>query len=227
MIFTTLLIDLDETLYPPGCGVWEAISDRIEHYIHHRLGVPLEEVHYLRRSLFQQYGTTLRGLQATREVDTDDFLRYVHDVPLGSLIQPDPELHQALLRYPQRRLIFTNADRMHAQRVLTQLGLASVFAGIIDIHDLAPYCKPMPEAYQTALRLAGEPDPARVVFVDDSPRNLAGARAAGLYTVQVGSPKPGVQHPESGAHLYVASLKDLPSVLAPGGKPPDSNEETP
>jgi putative hydrolase of the HAD superfamily len=227
MFFTTLLIDLDETLYPAGCGVWEAIADRIEQYMHLRLGVPREEIPALRRSLFHEYGTTLRGLQATREVDSADFLRFVHDVPLDSMIQPDLELHDVLLRYPQRRMVFTNADRRHAKRVLAHLQMDSIFAGIIDIWDIAPYCKPMPEAYHAALRLAGEPDPARVVFIDDSPRNLAGARAAGLYTVQVGSPKTGFQQSDSGAHCHIARLNDLLSVLAPGDELRQPRKEIP
>lgn len=221
MHFTTLLIDLDKTLYPAGCGVWEAIAERMDRYIHQRLGVPLHEVVALRRSLYQQYGTTLRGLQATREVDTDDFLRYVHDIPLAPMIRPDPILRQVLLGYPQRRLIFTNANRSHAERVLEHLQMDGIFAGIIDIYDIAPYCKPMPEAYQTALKIAGEPDPARVVFIDDSPRNLAGARSLGLFTVQVGSPKSGFQHPEPAAHLQIERLIDLPRVLSPNGTPQD------
>jgi pyrimidine 5'-nucleotidase len=187
----------------------------MEQFLHLRLGIPIAEIPALRRSLYQQYGTTLRGLQATREVDVDDFLCYVHDVPLGAMLQPDPALRQMLLRYPQRRWIFTNADRSHAQRVLAQLQLDNVFEGIIDIYDVAPACKPMPEAYQAALRLIGEPDPARVVFIDDSPRNLAGARAAGMYTVQVGCPNSGFQHPASEAHLQVARISELPGVLPP------------
>lgn len=215
MQFTTLLIDLDETVYPASCGVWEAISVRMEAYMHHRLNLPLEQIPTIRKELYQQYGTTLRGLQVTRHIDEHEFIDYVHDVPLERFLQPDAELRAVLERYPQRKLIFTNADRNHAGRVLTRLELQGCFAGIIDIYDIAPYCKPMDEAYQTALRLAGETDPSTCVFIDDSPRNLAAARALGLYTIQVGLPKPGYQHPEAGAHARIARLSDLPSILDP------------
>ncbi len=216
MQYSTILIDLDETVYPAACGVWEAIQERMERYMHERLNLPLEEIPHVRKTLFQQYGTTLRGLQMTRHVDERDFLDFVHDVPVDQLLRPDPELREVLLRYPQRKIIFTNADRTHAGRVIRQVGLEGCFDGVIDIYDIAPYCKPMPEAYQIALRLAGETEPGQCVFIDDSPRNLAGARAVGLATVQVGLPKPGYVHPEANTDLHIARLSDLPAVIPPG-----------
>lgn len=215
MPFRTLFIDLDETVYPAACGVWEAIAARMDQYIYEQLAIPREEIVSLRQSLFHQYGTTLRGLQETRGVDMVKFLDFVHDVPVADLLQPDPELRTVLMGYPQRKVIFTNADRGHAARVIAQLGLEGCFDLVIDIYDLAPNCKPMREAYQTAMRLTGETDPAQCVFIDDSPRNLSGARAAGMFTVQVGSPKAGFQHPDGVAHARIARLHDLPQVLPP------------
>ena len=216
MRYTTLLIDLDETVYPSACGVWEAISERMELYMHERLQLDWADIPHIRTELYQQYGTTLRGLQVTRHIDERDFIDFVHAVPLDTLLQPDPGLREVLLRYPQRKIIFTNADKNHARRVIERVGLTGCFDGMVDIYDIAPYCKPMPEAYQTAVRLAGETNPERCVFIDDSPRNLSAARALGIYTIQVGRPKTGFQHPESGAHAQIERLVDLPCVLDPG-----------
>ena len=214
MQYTTLLIDLDDTVYSSTCGVWDAISQRMEQYMHERLNLPWEEIPGLRKQLYQTYGTTLRGLQVTRHVDEREYIDYVHDVPIDRLILPDPGLREMLQRYPQRKIIFTNADRKHAGRVIRQLQLEGCFESIIDIYDIAPYCKPMPEAFQAALRLSGETCSERCIFIDDSPRNLAAARALGFYTVQVGLPKPGYQHPPSDSHAQIARLIDLPDVLA-------------
>lgn len=215
MRYTTLLIDLDETLYPASCGIWDAIKKRMEQYMHERLNLPLEEIPGLRRQLYETYGTTLRGLQMTRHVDERDYIDYVHDVPVDQMIFPDPALREMLLRYPQRKLIFTNADRKHAGRVIRQLGLEDCFDGIIDIYDIAPHCKPMPEAYQAALRLSGETRSDQCIFIDDSPRNLAAARDLGFFTVQVGQPKPGFHHPPAASHQQITRLIDLPDVLDP------------
>lgn len=215
MSYSTLFIDLDETVYPTACGVWEAISRRMEQYMHDRLNLSWEEIPDLRKNLYQQYGTTLRGLQVTRRIDEREYVDYVHNVPLEQFLTPDPELKSVLQLYPQRKVIFTNADRNHAHRVMRILGISDCFEDMIDIFDLSPYCKPMREAFAIALERAGESAPHSCVFIDDSPHNLAGARAFGLDTIQVGSPKPGYRHPESQAHAQIARLKDLPQVLDP------------
>ena len=215
MSYSTFFIDLDETVYPTSCGVWEAIEERMERYMHERLGIPLAEIPAMRKALFQEYGTTLRGLQMTRHVDEHEFVDYVHDVPVDRLLRPNPALRQVLLRYPQRKIIFTNADRNHANRVIQVVNLAGCFEGIIDILDLSPYCKPMPESFEIAMRLAGEEDPGRCVFIDDSPRNLEAGREFGFYTIQVSESKTGLQPAPSQAHACITHLSELPSVLDP------------
>ncbi|HEX7973751.1 MAG TPA: pyrimidine 5'-nucleotidase [Anaerolineales bacterium] len=184
--FTTIFFDLDDTLYPGGNGLWDAIRGRMGRYMWERLGLPKEDVPALRRSYYKTYGTTLRGLQIHHRVDVDDYLDYVHAVPLENYLQPAPELHGMLLSLPQGKWVFTNADANHARRVITVLGIGDCFEGIIDIRANAFNCKPEAVAYQTALALAGERDPRRCVLLDDSPGNLAPARQMGFTTVLVG-----------------------------------------
>ena len=81
MPFTTIFFDLDDTLYPSSSGVWKLIKDRMNLYMHLRLEIPRDEIPSLREELFHQYGTTLRGLQATYHIDTKDYLSFVHDIP--------------------------------------------------------------------------------------------------------------------------------------------------
>lgn len=96
----TLFIDLDDTLYPADSGVWQDIRNRIDLYMRDVLGIPAAEVNALRQDLFARYGTTLRGLEASMQVDTADYLRFVHDVPLSRYLTPNPELRQILSGYP-------------------------------------------------------------------------------------------------------------------------------
>lgn len=209
MHFKTLFFDLDDTLYSSENGLWLAIRERMGRYLVERMGFPEEEVPALRRRYFETYGTTLRGLQINHLVDTDEYLAYVHDLPLMEFIQPAPELRELILSLPQPRWIFTNADSAHAGRVLSILGLDGCFTGIIDVRRLGFACKPEPEAYRQALQLAGESDPARCVMFDDSTRNLAPARAMGFTTVLV---HPGAQ-PDPAACLSISSLLDLPQAF--------------
>ena len=208
MPLTTLFVDLDDTVYPPSSGIWPMGTQRIGQYMAERMGLSEEEIPGLRRGLTEQFGTTLRGLQSLYGTDPEDYLAYVHDVPVESCIHPDPDLRDALLHYPQPKIIFTNADIRHAERVLKAMQLSDCFDQIIDIHKIAPACKPQPAAFQSALKAAGWPQPHDCVLVDDAPRNLSAARDLGFYTVQVG-PLP----PCPVAHHSIHRLAELPQVV--------------
>jgi putative hydrolase of the HAD superfamily len=204
----TIFFDLDDTLYPRSSGIWPTIGKRIEQFMHLKLGLSLEEIPALRRCLFKTYGTTLRGLQMDYQIDPHEYLAYVHDIPLEQYIQPDPALRDIISAYSQRKVIFTNADAQHAGRVIQTLGLDDCFEGIIDILDISPYCKPMPEAFQIALRLAGDLRPQECLFIDDNPANLLAAAGLGFHTICVGRPE--LQPDE---FLCIPDLLSLPSVF--------------
>lgn len=183
MKFTTIFFDLDDTLYPPSAGLWKQIKARIGLYMRERMNIPPNEVESLREKYFLQYGTTLRGLQAHHRIDTEDFLAFVHDLPLHEYLAPNPTLRDIIASLPTVNLIFTNADIHHARRVLSALGLSDLFQKIIDVNALAPYCKPMPESFQIAMQAAGETDPSKCVMIDDIQRTTRAAKAQGLFSV--------------------------------------------
>ena len=207
MRFTTFFFDLDDTLYPPSTGVWQEIGGRINRYMCERLGFPADQVEAIREKYFREYGTTLRGLQANFNVDMEDYLAFVHDVPLSRYIQPNPRLRLAIQKLSARKFIFTNADANHARRVLDIVGLQGLFDGIIDVHAIAPYCKPMPQAFQLALEKAGSPPPPLCVLLDDQGRITRAARLLGMYTILVGKENPGAD--ADAALLHLADVPDL------------------
>jgi putative hydrolase of the HAD superfamily len=208
MHYTTIFFDLDDTLYQSSSGLWEVIRSRMSKYMAERLGLPAEKIPSLRRSYYETYGTTLRGLQKHHQVDPNDYLAYVHDIPVETYLEPAPQVRRMLLSLPQQRWIFTNADANHARRVLSVLGLEDCFTGIIDVWAMDFACKPEPEAYHKALQLAGEPHAQNCVLLDDSASNLAQARQMGFTTVLVGSNGP---HPA--AVLSISNLLELPKQL--------------
>jgi putative hydrolase of the HAD superfamily len=210
---STILFDLDDTLYPANNGLWRQIKDRIGLYMSERMGLPAEQVPALRRKYFEQYGTTLRGLEVNHAIDMRDYLAFVHDVPLRDYLKPNPFLRSVLETIPARKFIFTNADVNHAQRVLNLLGLENCFDGIVDVVAIAPYCKPMPESFAIALRLAGESDPQRCAIIDDLPRTTRAARQLGLFSILYGATEP---HPDADATL--ADWAQLPQLLTNGRK---------
>jgi putative hydrolase of the HAD superfamily len=190
MRFSTLFFDLDDTLYPASTGLWPAIKERMNLYMVERLGIPERDVPYIREQYFKMYGTTLRGLEERHGVDRQDFLAFVHDLPLKEYLTPDPVVRRVISSLPTRNVIFTNADLAHARRVLSVLELDDLFEIVVDINALAPYCKPMPEAFAIAMDLADEPDPRKCVVIDDLPRTTRAALQVGMASLLYGCEEP-------------------------------------
>ena len=186
MRFTTIFFDLDDTLYPSNAGLWLAIKNRMNDFMRERMNIPADEIPALREKYYLQYGTTLHGLQKHHQINVDDYLAYVHDLPLGNYLTPNITQRSVIASLPTHNLIFTNADSAHAERVLAALNLRDLFSTIVDVNTVAPYCKPMPEAFDIAMKLAGETDPSRCVMIDDLPRTTRAAKSAGMFSILFG-----------------------------------------
>jgi putative hydrolase of the HAD superfamily len=206
---TTILFDLDETLYPRSTGVMEQIKRKILSYMIERLGLEPDVAEELRLSYLQRYGTSMRGLQIHHAIDADDFLTYVHNLPIEELIQPAPELDEMLGRLPQDKVVFTNASREHAERVLRRLGVRGHFQRILDVRDLEFRSKPNREAYRRACGLLGV-RPEQCMLVEDRAQNIGPAKELGMTTVLVD----GADH-ESADHV-IGAIEDLALILLDG-----------
>jgi putative hydrolase of the HAD superfamily len=89
-----------------------------------------------------------------------------------------------LARLTGRKVIFTNADLGHAERVLNRLGVVDHFEAIFDIHEADFVPKPEPEVYELLIKRFNI-DPKRAVMVEDIARNLQPAARLGMTTVWV------------------------------------------
>lgn len=207
----TLLIDLDDTTYPTSIGVWPILTERVFQYMLNVVGIPKDEIPEKRERLFLEHGTTMRGLNIEYGIDVQDYLQYVHEVDLSQVIEHDYQLKAALSSLPQEKWIFTNASRHHADNVLGLLGITDLFEGVIDVLDTEPWCKPHPEAFEIALKLAGGPEPEETLFVDDLEINLDAARGLGIQTLRVSAVRVESNHP------VISSLVELPNFLLNNG----------
>jgi len=207
------LFDLDNTLYPRSCGLMREIGNRINRYMIERLGFEESEVVRSRDHFLKVWGTTLNALRRHYAVDPDEYLDFVHDIPLEGYIEADPELDRMLGRLELRKAVFTNADAGHARRVLSRAGVLRHFETIIDIHMLDFINKPHPKAYLRAMEFIGA-RPSECVLVEDSLANIRTARDLGMVTVMVGE-----DGPEDGAHYHIRRITDFEGLLR-GGPPP-------
>jgi putative hydrolase of the HAD superfamily len=206
MCIRYLLFDLDDTLYPRQSGVMQNIGNRIRQYIVDHYGLSWEEAAALARRYHDQYGTSMRGLLLHNNLDPDDFLAYVHDFPLDDLLVPNDALNVMLADLPGEKVIFTNADRAHAERVLGKLQIRRHFSRIVDVTAVGYISKPNPEAYTNCLDLLNA-QASECVFIDDAARNLDMAGRLGMTTVLVDGPA------EHSADYHIPTILDLPAVI--------------
>jgi putative hydrolase of the HAD superfamily len=181
----TWLFDLDNTLYPLESGLAMQVSARITDFVVDLTGLPRDESRTLQKRYLVEHGLTLRGLMLNHAVDPDVYHAWLHQVPLECLT-PDAVLAEALARLPGRRLIFTNADEIHAARVLGRLGLGHLFESVFHIGSAAFEPKPAPGTFARIVAAHGL-TPATTAFFDDAAHNLAPAADLGMTTVLVGA----------------------------------------
>lgn len=137
--YDCLLFDLDDTLYSLNSGLAKAVLKNIQDYMVEKLGIERCKIDELSNLLYKNYGTTMAGLRAIGyDFDYDEYHSFVHGrLPYDNL-KPDPVLRSLLLSSPIRKVIFTNADSVHAEKALSKLGLEDCFEGIICFETLNP-----------------------------------------------------------------------------------------
>lgn len=197
--FDSIIFDLDDTLYSSKTGIGQSLKKNIDDFLVEKCGFPVSKASALRVELFKTYGSSLAGLRAIGyDVDPDDYHSYVHGRLPYDLIKPDPQLRSILRSINQRKIIFTNSDRVHAMKALDRLGIADCFEQIICFEtmnfnlskatrpeEIPVILKPSMEAMKIAIEVA-QVDPCRTLFLDDNVKNIAAGKAVGLGTVLVG-----------------------------------------
>ncbi|KAL7601657.1 hypothetical protein Lser_V15G26141 [Lactuca serriola] len=237
--YECLLFDMDDTLYPMSLGLNSACRKNIEEFMLTHLNIDECEVPTMCLDLYREHGTTMAGLKALGyKFDDDEFHALVHGTLPYHTLKPDLVLRNILLSMPQRKIIFTNADKAHAAQVLSRMCLEDCFEGVIcfetlnnnpveepqsmkcsinetdDINRLSSatriICKPALESFQAAAIIANI-DPNKTIFFDDSIRNIATGKAAGFHTVIVGrsSLVPGADHALRSIHNMREALPEL------------------
>lgn len=137
--YDCLLFDLDDTLYPPRTGIQLTCRKNIQEYMAEVLKIDESKVQFMCVDLYKRHGSTMAGLKELGyEFDNDEFHSFVHGKLPYENLSPDPILRSLLLSIPQRKIIFTNSDKVHATKTLSRLGLEDCFEGIICFETLNP-----------------------------------------------------------------------------------------
>jgi pyrimidine 5'-nucleotidase len=211
---TVLLLDFDHTLYPSTLSTLKAVDDRITLYIQTYLGFTPQAADAARVRLWDEYGTTLKGLEELHGVDREHYCDFIHAIEEVHLPPPDPALQAWLARIPHPVYIFTNARMDWAVRGLKAMGLGHLLpddpalsaafrseavaaaeaslprprlGGIFDIAFMDWDGKPNPPGYAKvdAWLRARHGSDIKIHFADDRQDNLETARAHGWGTIWI------------------------------------------
>jgi putative hydrolase of the HAD superfamily len=204
------VFDLDNTLYPASCRLFDQVDRNMGAFICEFLKLDPVEARALQKRYLKEFGTTLRGLMINHECPPERFLEAAHAIDY-SAVQPDPRLDAALERLPGRKLIFTNGSVEHAERVMDRLQVGRHFSGIFDIVAAGYLPKPNLAAYEGLIR-THEIQARRAALIEDLPRNLVPAAELGMTTVLVKTDSEWAQDDAEGDHIHHVT-DDLPAWL--------------
>lgn len=181
------LFDLDNTLHNASASAFRGVNEAMTAYMVQHLGLAEAEADGLRRHYWQRYGATLLGLVRHHGVHAPHFLHHTHLLPgLESQVHGHAHDFAALRRLPGRRIVLTNAPADYTVRVLTALGIAHWFHGVLTIEDMRMFgqWRPKPDTRmlrRTAARL--RVPPTRCTLVEDTLEHQKAARSLGMATV--------------------------------------------
>ena len=177
------IFDLDNTLYSPEEEIFSQIDERMTKFITDKFKINNEEAFNIQKKYFLEYGTTLSGLMKKNNIDSDEFLEFVHDIDLD-ILKPDKKLNKIISNLPGKKFIFTNGSKKHAQNVLKKLEMNAIFDDIYDIKDSNFIPKPNMEAYTTFINKMGI-DVNKSIMFEDIARNLQPAKELGIISVLI------------------------------------------
>jgi putative hydrolase of the HAD superfamily len=179
----TWIFDLDNTLYPASCRLFDQMHVRMGEYVMRRFDVEYVEAKRIQKELYYRHGTTLRGLMVEHGEAPEAFLDHVHDIDY-SPVPHSPDLVKALSNLPGRKLVFTNGTTKHARAVMSRLGVTEHFEAVYDIVDADHIPKPARGPYDKFVTRY-DVDPKTSAFFEDIARNLEVPHAMGMTTVLV------------------------------------------
>jgi putative hydrolase of the HAD superfamily len=179
----TWVFDLDNTLYPASCRLFDQIDVKMGEFVSKLLNVPYAEAKALQKQLYYRHGTTLRGLMQEHGLKPEGFLDYVHNIDY-SPIAADAALATEIERLPGRKLVFTAGTVAHATRAMDRLGITHLFDDVFDIIHADYVPKPQRPPYETFVKRHNV-DTKRSAMFEDIARNLEVPHEMGMVTVLV------------------------------------------
>ena len=233
---STLIFDVDDTLYDVGTGFTDHRNGEIiqQYMVDHFHFPSLEDAKVVRDEYFERYHATAKALTVAQQegrfpanaptFDVRHLADYwANNLDYSLLGPPKTEFKEKLQSCPLTLVAFSNGPRAYVKRVLQALGLFELFGEerLYAVDDVLPHCKPEAAAFEVILQKLGHPPIESCILVEDSMKNIRQAKKLGLKTIlitgksEVGrslsGDRPVATDPSVDCSL--ATIEELPSAL--------------
>jgi putative hydrolase of the HAD superfamily len=179
------IFDLDDTLHNASAHIFPVMNHAMTQYIMDSLNLEEATAHELRQHYWQIYGATLKGLMRHHGINPHHFLQVTHRlINLPEMVIQTERLRHMLKSLPGRKLVFTNAPRSYAIRVLQLLGIDDVFELIFSVESTQFHAKPSVRGFQRLLKSIKAKTSDCIMLEDNLPA-LMTAKRLGMKTIWV------------------------------------------
>jgi len=177
------VFDLDDTLHNASAHIFPVMNQAMTNYIMDTLAMDEATAHDLRRHYWRVYGATLKGLMRHHQTDPQHFLKVTHQFDdLAERVIAVKRLRHLIKSLAGRKVVFTNAPRDYALRVLNLLGIADCFELVFSVESTKFHAKPSVRGFQlllASLRVKA----SDCVLLEDNAAALMTAKRLGMKTV--------------------------------------------
>jgi putative hydrolase of the HAD superfamily len=182
---TVWVFDLDDTLHDASAHIFPVMNGAMTQYIQQSLEMDEVTADQLRQHYWKLYGATLKGLMRHHSTDPHHFLNETHVFPdLAERIIQTKRLRHLLLSLKGRKVIFTNAPRHYAMRVLALLKIDDIFELVFSVESSRFHAKPSVRGFKTLLKAINTTS-SHCIMVEDNLAALMTAKRLGMKTIWV------------------------------------------
>lgn len=179
------VFDLDDTLHNASAHIFPVMNGAMTQYIQSSLNIDEIKADQLRQHYWKVYGATLKGLMHHHHINPHHFLNETHKFPdLAKRVIQTKRLRHMLFNLHGRKVIFTNAPRNYALRVLDLLGIGDIFELVFSVESSQFHAKPTFRGFHTLLKSINT-KPSNCIMLEDSLPALMTAKRLGMKTIWI------------------------------------------
>jgi putative hydrolase of the HAD superfamily len=179
------IFDLDDTLHNASAHIFPVMNKAMTQYIQDQLNLDANDAHHLRQHYWQVYGATLKGLMRHHGTNPHHFLNETHRFNnLHEMVVQTKRLRHLIKNLSGRKVIFTNAPRQYALRVLDLLNISDLFELVFSVESTQFHAKPAVRGFQSLLKNL-RTKPIDCIMVEDTLATLMTAKRLGMKTIWI------------------------------------------